>query len=234
MISSWLWKDTHLVGILSTGSFDLIEYIGSSTIIEDIKAIVQNQPGTGLAFFYFDLNDKAKQTSKSLLSSLVLGLTAQSNNYLPLESLYNIHGKLYHPTEDELLQLLLKLLQCFKQAYIIIDALDECDDYYQLFDQVIKVIHDWPLPHFHLLVSSRREQHIVITMEECAPGEIYLSAELSAHASDILFYIHTVVGKDHRVRRWGHNIQEDVKNALIGGANGMYVLSHMLVIKLKQ
>ncbi len=206
-----------------------IQYIHSSTIIEDIKAIVQDQPGTGLAFFYFDLNDKAKQNSKSLLSSVVLGLTAQSDNYLPLASLYNTHGKLYHPTEDELLQLLMKLLKCFKQAYIIIDALDECDDYYQLFDQVIKVIHDWQLPHFHLLVSSRREQHIVVTMGECTPGEIYLSTKLITH--DILSYIHTVVGKDSRLRRWGHTIQQDVKNALITGANGMYVLSHMLIIK---
>jgi len=175
-----------------------------------------------LAFFYFDLNDKAKQTSKSLLSSLVWGLTTQSYNGLPLASLYNTNANLAHyPTEDELLQLLMKLVQCFKQTYIIIDALDECDDYHQLFDQVIKVIHNWQLPHFHLLVSSRREQHIVVTMGECAPGEIYLSAELVAH--DILSYIHTVVDRDHRLRRWGHTIQQDVKDALIRGANGMYV-----------
>lgn len=135
----------------------------------------------------------------------------------------------FYPTEDELLQLLKRLLQRFKQAYIIIDALDECDDYCQLFDQVIKVIHDWQLPNFHLLVSSRRGQYIDVTMGECASGEIYLSAELVAH--DILSYIHTVVGEDDRLRRWGHTIQQDVKNALIGGANGMYVLSHILLIK---
>ncbi|KAF8669599.1 hypothetical protein AX14_005997, partial [Amanita brunnescens Koide BX004] len=60
-----------------------------STTIENIRlTIVDKQPGTGLAFFYFDVNDKAKQTSRSALSSLVLGLTAKSHNYLPLERLY--------------------------------------------------------------------------------------------------------------------------------------------------
>jgi len=75
-------------------------------------------PETGLAFFYFDINDKAKQSSRSLLSSLVLGLTAKSKKYLPLQMLYEKHDKLYNPTEGELLDLLMELLRGFKQAYI--------------------------------------------------------------------------------------------------------------------
>ena len=100
----------------------------SSTIIENIKAIVQAQPGIGLAYFYFDMNDKAKQTSTSLLSSLVLTLTVHADNYGPIESLYNQHKGLHLPTEHELLALLRELLQGFKQAYIVVDALDECSD----------------------------------------------------------------------------------------------------------
>ena len=106
----------------------------SSTIIEDIRTIAQTQPGTALAFFYLDINDKAKQTSRSLLSSLVFSLTAMSGNYLPLERLYNQHEKIHLPTEDELIYLLKELLQSSEQAYIVIDALDECDDYHLLFN----------------------------------------------------------------------------------------------------
>jgi hypothetical protein len=193
----------------------------SSTIIENIKTIIQNQPGSGLAYFYFDINDKAKQTSQSLLSSLVLSFTAKSKKYLFMEQLYEQHDQLHKPTEDELLHLLMKLLCYFKEAYMVIDALDECDDYYQLFDQVVRVIHKWQLPQLHLLVSSRREQNIVVTMGEYTPTEISLSAGLVQ--GDIISYINSVVGKDHRLKKWGHNVQQDVKNALIGGANGMYV-----------
>ncbi|KAF8324400.1 ankyrin repeat-containing domain protein [Amanita rubescens] len=174
----------------------------SSTIIENIKTIIQNQPGSGgLAYFYFDINDKAKQTSESLLSSLVLSFTARSKKYLFMEQLYEQHDQLHKPTEDELLHLLMKLLCCFKEVYMVIDALDECDDYYQLFDQVIRVIHKWQLPQLHLLVSSRREQDIVATMGEYTPAEISLSAGL---------------------KKWGNKVQQDVKNTLIGGANGMF------------
>ena len=197
----------------------------SSTIIDNIqKTIIQNQPGSGLAYFYFDVNDKAKQTSESLLSSLVLSFTAKSKNYLLIDQLYEQHVQLHKPTEDEILHLLMKLLCCFKQAYMVIDALDECDDYCQLCDQVIRVIHEWQLPQLHLLVSSRREQDIIVTMGEYTLAEISLSAGLVQ--SDIVSYIHSVVGKDPRLKKWGHKVQEDVKSALISGANGMYVSWH--------
>ena len=179
------------------------------------------QPGTGFAFFYFDINDKAKQTCRSLLSSLVLSLTAKSKNFDLVEKLYEEHDKLYLPTEDELLDLLKKLLQYFNQAFIVIDALDECDDFYQLFDQVIKVMHEWHLSHLHLLMSSRREQNIIMMMQECTTAEICLSVDLVRN--DIISYVHSVVASDPRLRRWDHKVQQDVIDALISGANGMYV-----------
>ncbi len=138
-----------------------------------------------------------------------------------MEKLYEEHDELHMPTEDELLDLLMKLLEGFEQAYLVIDALDECDGYYQLFDQVIKVIHGWWLPDLHLLASSRSEQHINVTMGELTPTEICLSAKLVQ--DDIIYYVYSVVGKDHRLKKWNHTIQEHVKNALISGAKGMYV-----------
>ncbi|KAF8333766.1 ankyrin repeat-containing domain protein [Amanita rubescens] len=191
-----------------------------STIIEDIKAIVQAQPETGLAYFYFDINDKSKQTSRSLISSLVLNLTAKSNN-LSMDKLYNKHDKLSLPTRDELLTLLLELLQGFRETYVVIDALDECDDdYHKLFDTVIKVIHKWQLPHFHLLVTSRREKDIISNMEELVPTELHLSAGLVG--SDIISYINLAIENDGRLKRWSPEIQQVMKNSLIGGANGMF------------
>ena len=201
---------------------------GSSTIIENIKSIIQNQPETSLVYFYFDINDTAKQTSRSLLSHLVLCLTSKFNNYIPIKSLYESHDMINSPTEDELLKLLLELLQHFKHAhvYVVIDALDECANYDNLFDQVIKPIYgQWQLPHLHLLVSSRREHYIINTMgSECSTmAEICLSAELVN--SDIISYIQSAVGKEYRMKRWSTAIQEDVKRALISGSNGMYVWS---------
>ena len=228
MINSWLWQDSHLVSMLLW--FSLVTYgKDSSTIIEDVKDIVQTQPETALAYFYFDINDKAKQTSRSLLSSLVLTLTAKSDNYLPIESLYNKHDRLHLPTEHELLVQLLELMKGFKQAYIVFDALDECNEYDHMFHLVIEVIHGWTFSDIHFLVSSRREQHIVTTIGACSPAEICLSAELVG--GDIASYIHAVVEKDDRLRRWGHEIQQDMKERLTKEANGMYVYIYLIIVR---
>ncbi|KAF8337718.1 hypothetical protein F5887DRAFT_1137875 [Amanita rubescens] len=223
------WKEQANSLIWINGISGCGKTIICSTIIENLKTIVKDQPGSGLAYFYFDINDKAKQTSESLLSSLTLSFTAKSKNYLLMEQLYEQHDQLHKPTEDELLHLLMRLLSCFKHAYMIIDAMDECDDYDQLFDQVIRVIHEWQLPQLHLLVSSRRVQEIIVIMGEYTLAEISLSAGLVQ--SDIISYINSVVGKDHRLRKWGHKVQQDVKNALIRGANGMYVSWCLIMMK---
>ena len=135
--------------------------------------------------------------------------------------LYEKHDKLHFPTEDELLDLLMKLIQSFKQAYIVIDALDECDhdDYNQLF-YVIKTIHSGQLSHLHLLVSSRREKDIVICMKECTALEICLSAKLVE--SDIISYVCAAITKQHKFWKWGPSVQGQIKEALINGANGMF------------
>ncbi|KAF8669014.1 hypothetical protein AX14_006096 [Amanita brunnescens Koide BX004] len=69
-------------------------------------------------------------------------------------------------------------------------------------------------------MSSRREQHIIISMEECATGEIYLSTELVG--SDIVSYIYSAVKNDPRMRRWSSTIQQHVIDALVVGSNGMF------------
>ena len=84
MIGSWLWKNTHLVSNFPLLSSNYSR-LDSSTIIENIKATIQPQSEIGLAYLYFDTNDMSKQSSRSLLSSLVLTLTAKSKNYVLYE-----------------------------------------------------------------------------------------------------------------------------------------------------
>ena len=174
----------------------------------------------GLAFFYFDTSDEAKQTSKRLLSSLAWSLTVQSKNYLPIKKLHE-RCRAYHPTQDDLVGLLEDLLNGFKQAYIVIDALDECDKYDQLCKKVVEVIHGWQLSQFHLLVTSRRNQDILDTLKTRVTTEIYLGADLLGN--DIRTYILATIEEDIVSRMWTHKVQENVKKALTEGANGMYV-----------
>ena len=136
-----------------------------------------------------------------------------------MQKLYEKYDNLHSPAKDELLDLLVKLLQGFNEAYIIIDALDECDEYGHLFD-VINSIYSRQLSHLHLLVSSRRDQDIQESMERCTTAEIHLSADLVG--DDIVSYVNAAVIKEHKFRKWGHAVQGQIKGALVSGANGMF------------
>ena len=201
-------------------------YLGSeysSTIIEDIKAIVHTQPGTSLSFFYFDIKDKTKQTFRNLLSSLVLGLVAKSKKYLLMENLYQRHDQIHSPTDDELKDLFMDLLQGFNQAYVVIDALDECLEHELLpiFEMVKSILERLEMSHCHLLVSSRREKRILDTLMECNPIDIYLSPDLVG--GDIASYIHFSIRREQKFRRWDAATQHHIEEMLINGAHGMYV-----------
>ena len=116
--------------------------------------------------------------------------------------------------------MLKELLEGFTQVFIVIDALDECMAFDQLFEAITTIL-GWQTSKCHLLVTSRREERILITMQECTPVEIQLSADLIE--SDITSYIHFAVGNVHKLKRWDPTVQEQVKETLISGANGMYV-----------
>ncbi|KAK2463840.1 hypothetical protein APHAL10511_004145 [Amanita phalloides] len=134
--------------------------MNSSEIIEDIK---QKQLGAGLAYFYFDINEEAKQKPKSFLSVLVLAFSASSGNYSPLEKLYE--KQFYCPIESNLLEVLKELMKGFKLAYIIVDAFDECQAYGELF-KMIRVIYGWKMSSCHILVTSRREERVILAMHD--------------------------------------------------------------------
>ena len=210
-------------------------YLGSkysSTIIEDIKAIVHTQPGTSLSFFYFDIKDKTKQTFRNLLSSLVLGLVAKSKKYLLMENLYQRHDQIHNPTDDELKDLFVELLQGFNQAYVVIDALDECleHDLLPIFEMVKSILVRLEMSHCHLLVSSRREKRIFDTLKECNPIDIYLSPDLVG--GDIASYICFSIRREQKLRRWDAATQHHIEGTLINGAHGMYV-SFCLYLKMQ-
>lgn len=63
--------------------------------------------------------------------------------------------------------LLLALWQSIKEdaaAYIVLDALDECNDRVELLE-ALETIANWQLENLHVLVTSRRERDIELSLE---------------------------------------------------------------------
>ena len=64
------------------------------------------------------------------------------------------------------------------------------------------------------------KQDILEVMEGHTTAELGLSAELVR--SDIISYVNDAVASQPRLRRWGNEAQEHIKEALVNGGNGMF------------
>ncbi|KAM6496670.1 Ankyrin repeat-containing domain protein [Amanita muscaria] len=166
MSNSFLW----LHGLSGSGKTVLC-----STMIENVQTIVE-QGSIGMAYYYFDIFDVKKRTVEGLLSSLSLSLYAcNPSNHTIVEQLYmKCKDGVFKPSGQQLEYLLKELISGFKETYIVIDALDECREWQELW-KFLKMIHGWQIGQCHLLVTSRREQVIVNSLQHVEHEEIDLT-----------------------------------------------------------
>jgi len=183
-----------------------------------------------LAIFYFDFRDAAKKDARNLLSSLLIQLCDQSDNFSKvLSSLFSSHRNgSRQPSEDELIECLKKMLQLPGQGplFLVVDALDECpnfSDYPTPREQVLMILQDLidlRLPHVHFCITSRPEVDIRDVLEPLAVHKVSLHEE-SGQNQDIVDYINSVVPSDPKMGRWREDDKKLVITALTEKAGGM-------------
>ncbi|KAI9766559.1 MAG: hypothetical protein M1839_004886 [Geoglossum umbratile] len=119
--NSFLW----LHGIPGCGKTIL-----TSTIVEDVLQHCHLGRTLAVAYFYFDFNDVEKQQHEKMIRSLITHLSIQSaSTPRALESLFSScrNGE-RQPTTSTLLETLQEMVQEFDETFIILDALDCCND----------------------------------------------------------------------------------------------------------
>jgi hypothetical protein len=193
--------------------------ISSSTVIEE--AIRTCQPSSAVSFFYFDFNDAEKQRCDSLIRSLIVQLSSQSTNTpKALTELYSRHrGGQQTPAPKELMETLREAINELDHTYIILDALDECTERKQLLE-LIDEITQWNLQKLHVLVTSRRERDIEEGLKCLLEDQICIQSTLVN--ADIRLHIHEKIQCDRKLSKWSAQIQDEIEEALMRGANGMY------------
>jgi hypothetical protein len=111
-------------------------------------------------------------------------------------------------------------------AYIIVDALDECQNTSNVVSprhEVLKLVEELvnlSLPNLRLCITSRREADIIPVLEDLASHAVSLHDQ-NGQREDISFYVKSVVHSDRRVRKWRMEDKELVIDTLVRKANGM-------------
>ena len=201
----------------------------SSTIINEIEAM-RRCGLASLAFYYHDFREDQKRGRRGLLSSVLFQLCDQSNPYHEiLSTFYSDHRDgAQNPSDDELAGCLKQLLELPGQApvYLIIDALDECQDTSTLpspREKVLSLLEDLlysRLQDLRICVTSRPEADIKQVLEPLSFRSVSIHDE-SGQMQDIEKYIKSTVNSNRKMRRWKLEHKQLVIDTLTKRADGM-------------
>ena len=123
------------------------------------------------------------------------------------------------PIKADLEKTFLEMLSWDGHVYIVIDALDECVEQRALLPWLVGL----NCPNLHILVTSRGERDIEEHLNTAATFQISLLTSIVD--LDISTYVESQVQMDPKFQQWSIVVQEEIKEKVGKGANGMYVVS---------
>jgi hypothetical protein len=175
----------------------------------------------GLAFLYCNYKGKEVQTTVNLVSSLLQQL-AQRQPDIPsrLRSLYEQHSDKIRPKLAECSELLHIELTASSKAFIIVDALDECDESSGSRRGLINQLLRLP-PNTYVMITSRNLPSI--EHELCR----YRRLEIRASNTDVRTYLEGCIEREFRLNR---HVQADptlrntVLDTIVKKVKGMLVI----------
>jgi hypothetical protein len=198
-------------------------------IIRDIKSM-SDAGSAFLAYFYFDFKDTEKQDSRALLSSLLVQLSNQSDQFCDvLHRLYLEHQDgSQQPNTASLLQCLKCMLAIAGSGtvFLVMDALDECPNDSGMpssRERVLKTVKELvELRHLNLRLcaTSRPEYDIRTTLGPLATQQVSLHDE-GGQKQDINDYITSAVHSDAKMKKWRDAEKDMVVENLTAKADGM-------------
>lgn len=211
--NSFLW----LHGISGCGKTVL-----SSTIIEHLNSI--STPAHVLLYFYFDFNDKDKQTLDGMLRSLVSQLyQGWPNTRESLEQLPEVPSRRNQQLSQEPLKnVLLTMLSKVNNVSIVLDALDESTTRDDLLAWMRSVL-EAKFCGCRVLVTARRHVDIESALQRWTRLEDRISIQQDDVDGDIRSYVIHTVRNSKELERWHKvpEVQEEIEIELVNTADGM-------------
>ncbi|KAF8960072.1 hypothetical protein BDZ97DRAFT_2040728 [Flammula alnicola] len=198
---------------------------GKSILCASIIELLTTDPSLGTAYFFFDGRDSQRefQMYDMCIRSLILQFSDQCGGGIPkaLVDLYSRCGHRQQPSIRQLQDTLQHILQQFTHAYIIIDALDECTEHEKTLtwiDEITSKTKNLGALRLHLMVTSRPLHSIETVLGKIGPGCV--DAGEATENQDIATFIEREVTS--KFERWDENTQEDIKTAIMQGADGSF------------
>ncbi|KAF8517231.1 hypothetical protein JB92DRAFT_2679081, partial [Gautieria morchelliformis] len=172
-----------------------------------------------IIYFYFDFHN-AEARPAVILRSLIKQLALHYGS-IPdaLTKLFdeNAEGQ-RSPTPEALVSTVKSLVGGFQNVYIVLDALDECQERSQLL-ALLRGIHDWGLDKVHLLATSRTDHDIEEMLNPLVSHQVFMDE----NQVDGDIRIHVLKSLEHDVKFQLCSAEEKkvIEATLMKDAHGM-------------
>jgi NACHT domain len=179
-------------------------------------------PESQVAYFYFDFSDKAKQNTFSCLKSIAFQLCEKSKElHEDVVTLYEDYSTSSVGLSMEVLvDILTLLLSSPSKAYLVIDALDECNEQERDgFLTFLGEIKSAACGNYNIFITSRPETDIQRKIGDLSPIEVVVQPELVDE--DIRAHVRACLIKDVKLKKWPEAVKIKIEDRLTSGANGM-------------
>jgi len=219
------WLETNRQTLFCPGMPGAGKTILTSIVVDDLWNRFRHDATVGVAYVYCNFRRQQEQKLEDLLASVLKQLT-QEQPSIPscVEELHCHHkSKRTRPSIDELLRALHSVATIYSKVFLIIDALDECQDHNGCRTKFLSAIFSLQgKTGANLLATSRLLPEIA---EKFKGG---ISLEIRATDEDVRTYLDQHLSSPRRAfLRDSPDLQEEIKAGIVKAVKGMYVhLSH--------
>jgi Cdc6-like AAA superfamily ATPase len=191
----------------------------ASIVIDHLQRVIQDKD-TAVTYIFCNYKNKLEQTPFNFIASLLKQLFQGRNlSSAELKSTYNRHvGSHSYPSLDEVLDLLQSEISRYSRVFIVVDALDECnenDGTCQMLLSRLRILQT--TSPVNILITSRFLPKIV--QEFCDSMQL----EIRASDEDMKRYLDAQMFRLSSCVRAKPGLQEIIRHDIINAANGMYV-----------
>lgn len=159
-----------------------------------------------------------------MLRSLIVQLVVKHQAFPePLEALFkSCHNGKNQPQMKDLEKLLKTLIESHEKIYLVLDALDECENRHELVGYIEKAVGR-KSAKLNVVMTSRRLRLFEELFDAGLEEWNRLSIQNEKVDEDIRSYIHEKLRSDRRFKRWQNipGVQEEIETALMEKSDGM-------------
>ncbi|KAJ7145178.1 hypothetical protein C8R43DRAFT_1070316 [Mycena crocata] len=223
---SWLdgsGKALWLSGIPGAGKTVL-----ASMIIEHLSNI-QQPTRIGLAWVYFDYKEESTQTPHAIFLSITRQLADSSpelyNHFRSVDH-QNPHSR---PSPDDLLSDDI-LMRGFEQAFVVVDALDECAEANR--DIFLEMMARLQASGANILITSREHVYDHITTSALNDVE---RVDIRADPEDLAKYVAGCMQKQTRLANIvSPSLRQDIVTTITDSCEGMFLMARLQIESLRK